>query len=319
MAFETGTAADHKDLLDKLRVFLSTDADLVAASQQYVIERWDTGGSEHELCVRGPGLAGTDNIYTNIITVTNTPEDYFNWRCYGATSFSAGLASDAQLGQSPGPVCMLLWDTSIPYWFFANGRHFKVVAKISGTYECMYAGFGLPMTDTPAEHPYPYYIGGPHYDQTERWSDNNGNHRCFFDPGDQGGWIRDTNGIWLEVSNVTGSGASEVQTSTEVHVVPWSRPAFQFVDGNVNSVLGGMDAFDVDSEGDYALFDALLKRKPNLPGDNGGRYMFLDGVAAIPGVSLAAEDTQLVSGDTWHVFANAFRTDVHDYVALKEE
>lgn len=320
MAYESGTAADHKDLLDKLRIFLSTNTALVTAGQNYTVERWATG-AEYELCVKGPGLAGTDAIYTNIITVTNTPSDYFNWRAYGATSFSAAQATDNQLGQCPDNVCMLLWDTTIPYRFFANGRRFIVCAKISSVWECFYAGFGLPVTDTPAEYPYPYYIGGPHKTSTKRWSDNLPNHRSFFDPGSQGGWMRDPLGTWWQVANMLESGANETPTDTGyARILPWATPRYQHQSSAFYTVRGGMDMFDRDSDGGYVLFDALLTRRPNSGGgDKGGRYMWLDGVKAVPGVSLAAEDTITVGADTWHVFNNAFRTEVHDYVAIKED
>ena len=52
--------------------------------------------------------------------------------------------------------------------------------------------------------------------------------------------------------------------------------------------------------------------------DDGGRYMYLDGVAAISGVAQASENTILADGDTWHIFSTSFRSDTHDYVAIKE-
>jgi hypothetical protein len=132
--------------------------------------------------------------------------------------------------------------------------------------------------------------------------------------------LRDPAGIWREVSNVTASGSSEQAAGSDVcHVFPWARPANAYNGTTFDTNLGGMDAFDVDSDGDYILFDALINRSPGSPGDNGGRYLWLDGVAAVPGVSLAAEDVITVGSDTWHAFSNAFRGDVHDYVVLKEE
>lgn len=77
MAYETGTATDYLDLLDKLRVFLTSNASLVAAGQQWQVLRWQTDNNgEKELILKAPGLAGTDNIYCGILTKSDANVPY---------------------------------------------------------------------------------------------------------------------------------------------------------------------------------------------------------------------------------------------------
>ena len=78
---------------------------------------------------------------------------------------------------------MLLWNTAIPYWLFATGRYFIVMAKVQNVYESYYGGFGKPTTDDPLEYPYPFYSGGSHYSRNTRFSSDSADHRSFWDPG----------------------------------------------------------------------------------------------------------------------------------------
>jgi hypothetical protein len=73
MAWTSGTAAGHDDLMDDLKTFLTTNAALVAAGQNWVAEKDETftprtifnvahsglTGNMRALYLNGPGLCGT--------------------------------------------------------------------------------------------------------------------------------------------------------------------------------------------------------------------------------------------------------------------
>jgi hypothetical protein len=95
MAVEIGTATGYKDLLAKLRTFLTGLAVNPWTSLRYTV---GGGTNPDELILRAPGLAGTDQIYVGITTFENATADYFNWRLAGFTGYNAALAFGAQPG-----------------------------------------------------------------------------------------------------------------------------------------------------------------------------------------------------------------------------
>lgn len=164
MAWETGTATDHNDLLVKLGTFLSTNADLVAAGQNWdIVFSGDSYPSDNVnyqryLGVKGPGSTAGDAVYAFIICRTPSADIAPNWYLYGAKF----LDTAANFPEEPtrwGPQAFSLTNQGMTYWFFANGRRFVVVAKIGSGYYSCHMGWGLPFA-TPTEYPYPYYFAG---------------------------------------------------------------------------------------------------------------------------------------------------------------
>lgn len=186
MAFATGTATNFNDLLDKLVAFLTTNPDLVAAGQQYQVlfdqtlpyTSQESGGLDRRHVVfKAPGLSGLDQIFTAISTRANTANDYYNWRIMGGTDWNpAGITStpvDVNTGlinRCEGTTLVLFWNQPMTYWFFANGRRWWIVAKVSTTYQSGGAGFVLPSCP-PEQFPYPLALWGSHRTEATRWSD----------------------------------------------------------------------------------------------------------------------------------------------------
>lgn len=179
MAVEMGTAAGYLNLLDRLRLFLTTNADLVAAGQEWQQLSWrerpDAAG-EWELIVKGTGLAGEDEIFAGIRTYSSVGADYYNWELGPALGYDPGLGWAAQ----PGLILaerpkVYLWQHAIDYWFVANGRRFMVVAKVSTVFELAHLGLILPYAP-PAALPLPYLVAGSGLTAAARWSDTSTNH-----------------------------------------------------------------------------------------------------------------------------------------------
>lgn len=142
MATEIGTATNHQNLVERLVQFLTANPDLVAAGQAYekvfdnTIPASGTAIAVRQVTLCAPGLGGTDSIYMGIQSYGDTALDYYNLRLMGGTAFNPGAIPPggdywtAFANYSPR-VQALLWNQPMPYWFFANGRRFWLVVKVS--------------------------------------------------------------------------------------------------------------------------------------------------------------------------------------------
>lgn len=168
MAFESGTATNYRDLLDKVRLFLTTNAALVSAGQAWTQLRWTSDATSQELLLRAPGLAGLDEIYCGIRSYQDLAADSFNFACRGYTGYVAGVAFASQPGAS-GERHLSLWNAAIPYWLVANGRRMILAAKVSSRYMWMHLGFITPYA-RPNQLVYPFLLTGNADLGGYRWS-----------------------------------------------------------------------------------------------------------------------------------------------------
>lgn len=161
MAYVTGTATDRNDLWAKLLAFLTTNAALVAANQQWeVVWSKDSTGNQSRV-LKGKGLSGTDEIFVALSKRDDqlTVGESVLWigGCTGVTASAADIYGHVNsLQKTPA---MFLDSGPMKYWFVANGRRFAVVVKISTVYNTMYGGLILPYS-TPGAYKYPFFAGG---------------------------------------------------------------------------------------------------------------------------------------------------------------
>lgn len=321
MAYEIGTATNYKDLLAKLRTFLTTGL----GADNWTSLRYDTnlgGTGEYELILQGPG-SGSDEIFVGIQTYSSVGGDYYNWKMAGFTGYSAGALFANQPGVTTGRwPRMLLWNQNIPYWFAANGRCIKVVAKVSSVYESCYMGFGLPY-GLPTQFPYPLVIGASGIGSNtanERYSTTESEHRGFANPyaaaaevctsvtSDSGNnaTLKVLLGTsWVTVRNRSGSSSyvsncvwPYISTDQEAGVGYW----FSKIKNNI--------------DGSYPVFPlTICLSVPN-------KHIFgeLEGCFAVPGFGgVAAEDTFVIGGVTYVAFPIVPNAAANDFWALKLE
>lgn len=307
MATVTGVATDYKDLLARLRTFLT-------GAPGWTSLRYTVGGAGNpdECILRAPGLGGTDQIFVGIRTFENATADYFNWRLGGFTGYDGALTFAGQAGAMTN-VFMTLWNSPIPYWFVANGRRVIVVAKISTNFMMGYLGF-INQYPSPAQFPYPLAIGGNFASSGEpaltdvswRWSNATFLNTNFpmstrYSPG--GGVIpantcslrlRRPNGIWADLA----AGDTGTFVDADFYNI-WPYMAGMV---NLQQNLGGVQS--------PALPIILHDNTPEVYGE-------LDGVVATSGQAIASEDTLTVSGDSYLVVQNVFRTGRNQYCAVR--
>lgn len=307
MATATGTAAGYKDLLARLRTFLT-------GAPGWTSLRYTVGGGVNpdECILRAPGLAGADQIFVGISTFENATADYYNWRLGGFTGFDAGLTFNNQPGVMNN-VFLTLWNSPIPYWFIANGRRVVIIAKVSTSYMMGYLGFINPYP-SPNQFPYPLAIGGNFASSPEpaltdvswRWSNAGFLNTNFpmsmrWSPGGAVNpantctlRLRKPNGIWADLA----SGDSGNYTDADGYNI-WPYMAGMV---NLQQNLGGVQA--------PALPVILHDNTPEVYGE-------LDGVVATSGQAIASEDTITVGADSYLVVQNVARTGRNQYAAVR--
>lgn len=296
MPVATGTATDQNDLLADLIAFLTTAGPtgpgwtlLNSASGSHILH--------------APGLSGSDEIGVGFSTVSDLGTDSFALKGWMFQDYNPALPHEAQPGHS-GTKYHPIWNTSMPYWFIANGQRVIVITKISTVYTASYLGKFLPW-GAPGEYPQPYYIGMPR-NSNVRWSSTNENYRNFFDPG-EGAVILLPTGAWHTVANFQQLSV-ENPFVNNAFVWPYSAT----IDNSMPAHARYRELRE-NIDGTYNTKPCILCS--NDPADD--IYGSLDGVFAINAFSAAAEDVHQVGSDNYLIIPNCFRSERYYYATAK--
>lgn len=327
MAVEIGTATDGLDFYNKLLAFLTTNTELVGLGQNWSIVWQAPVGAENEtdVVVRGPGLAGGDAVYVAMRYTANVAQDAYYISIRGATGFLPDSEEfDEHINVTPASVRMFVDSGTHTYWFVANGRRFMAVAKISTTFEAMYAGLFLPYA-TPLSYPYPLFIGGSagptDTDGPINWRTINDNHSHFVEPHynsgaafvDSGAWMLNPAGSWLRVAargSIAPVGIDPI-TSGGNYLPPDGGDAYSYGLPGKFVLQNTMDAFG----GDRILWPCTLLQY----GDVSQTYGILDGAYRCQGYMNAAENLITYNTVDHLVVPNVYRSDLRDYWAMAME
>lgn len=189
MAAETGTATDYRDLLQKLKLFLTGESVSPVGSNglnwtveeerskftspQTDIAFGDVANGAHEqtagnhdqshdqLIFRSTGGASPENpCYFVVQTYGFSPTGYFNWQVRALTGYATTSPGYVTIPNQPGvspPCFLLLQNTTMTYWFMATNRHVKGVIKTGSSYQPFYFGF-MNAFSTNSDYPYPMVV-----------------------------------------------------------------------------------------------------------------------------------------------------------------
>lgn len=303
MAVETGVADDHIDLFSRLRTFLTTG---IGTGENWTELEYNAV-APRTMLFQAPGLAGLDEIHVGFGEAENVGADAYAIRGWMFRAYNDALGPEGQPGHS-GTFFHPVWNSSIPYWFIANGRRLIIVTKISTVYTASYFGMFLPY-GAPGEYPQPYYVGMPR-DSNIRWSDTSENYRNFFDPNHLAARILLPTVSWWPVGNFSsGSGNAESPRNSDTQVWPYHSSIAGA--GNVGRDRWRENRQNID--GTYQIYPATLcanNPSPDIFGE-------LDGVFAVSGFSAASEDVITVEGIDYLVVQNVFRTSRFYYAAIR--
>lgn len=347
MAFITGTAANHTALWNTLLDFLQNNTALVAAGQNWT-KVWELSG-QPELMLKGPGLAGGDEVYVGIKRTDNTLTngESLIW-ITGATGITTGATSfTGHVNSLTRTPAIFLDQNPMQYWMVANGRRFVVVVKISTVYQAMYGGLFLPYSN-PAAYPYPLFVGGTRgfsgYSATyitNSWRQSEVDWYRHF------AYARSSNGStnWYDsAACMLTPDAQWGQGTIDATVAVYSNPRFMLgprafpdylgarnltetVNGNYqssgNQVRFGYSLvrskMTAGLNGEFPLTPITLMAANNGPLPNPVTYGVLHGVYSVPGLGNVAENLVTIGGVNHLVVPNVQRTTETEYWALALE
>jgi len=295
MAWETGTAANHVDLFNKIRDFLTTNTDLVNAGENWTQVLGPSGTLVHgdQITLKGPGLTGTDAVYCGMETLENPGADTYNIRFWGHSGFSVNLEPRLQPLLSPDQY-VLLWDQPMTYWIIGNGRRWMLVVKVSTVYSSAYCGFFLPYA-SPTEYPYPMMVAGISPGD-QRWSSQDQRNRFMASPGYNTMFVYYPDNVWRRVANYQNDsntpspiyGNSVVASAYMFPTRDYSAaPGIRAVNSEVTT-----DQMTKCFDGSYIMRDLTIM---GSGAGNSGPYDamigVLDGVFWVPGRENSSENT----------------------------
>lgn len=318
MATESGSATDYLDLMAKVRDFLTTNAALVAANQEWeVVGGVATGPllSGDFVSLKAPGLAGTDEILMSLQATSNPSSGIYNIVLRGHTFYDITAPNPNPAGSSK-PVDILLGNTAMNYWIVANGRRFVLVAKFNATYEWMYGGFILPH-HLPDDWAYPLLIGGSSDGSGLQPGSNAANHSAFWRPGmesssvnvdvDSSCYMFTPANAWRTFRNIYNS----IQTSLRGPQI-----------GNYNAIYNQRWRRTLDDQAWVEPIE-LIQIGNDYTGDilpsspeGGCNYGVLDGVYYTPAFGATAEQTAVIDGKNFIFFSNVRRVADGNFAAL---
>lgn len=295
MAWETGTASNNKDLFNKLKTFLTTNAALVAANQEWTVNRYT---ADDELMLKGTGLTGTDEIYVNLKIAEIPASDIYNIHVKGAAGYVGANAWNDQPGQSL--TCAIsLWNDPIKYWFIANGRRFIIVAKVSTFYVAGYFGLFLPYA-TPEQYPYPLFIGGNLAYYSNAFANSNYSRADGFN-----------SNYWMPLAY--GSAQPDDATAGPSFIY-WVDGGWEYFANNrgTNVIIPVSTTTRDNIDGGYTLIPHQLLT--TIPSKSvAGK---LDGSFYVSGFSNGAENIITIGADDYLVVQNVMRNGVGDFAAI---
>jgi hypothetical protein len=262
---------------------------------------------------QAPGNDGLSEIIVGAHALRRDDIDYFDWELCAFTGFSATLGFYAQPGYH-GKLWIPLLNTSISYWFVADGRRVVVIAKIGSQYEAAYLGFIEPYF-TPQQFPYPIALGGtlafsgtdgsgiPYWNSASFRYSNSTNYHRSFTHSDYNIWgylydaqarLRRLDGVWRQFFVTNTDGVDGASTHG------WLWP-----------LCHGMSNLDICIDGSYALIPIVFSEAtPNHWGQ-------FSGVVWLTGQGLSAETLVRVGQVDYLALPNINRTDKNDWFAVR--
>ncbi|QMV29702.1 hypothetical protein [Vibrio phage vB_VnaS-AQKL99] len=235
MAYEKGTATDHKNLLEKLASFV--------ASNGWTIERNVLDGNERELVIKSTGVTGQDSIYLIFRTNTLPDSDAYNIRCKVSSVYIANSAFDTIVGASPESV-VYGWNAAMDYYFIVNNDRLMFMFTVSGVSQYYYGG-NLQTYTSRGHWVSPLCNFGVGTDKNARWS-SQGN--------DFSGW-----------QYIRGSNPCHLLDDTGI----WGKPDYMFPTMD-SSIVGNMRPY---ANGDIALMPMFVRTsKRGLVGELPGAF-----------------------------------------------
>lgn len=250
----------------------------LATANGWVLERDVSSSGYREIILKGEGLSGTEEIFVGFKTYQSVPGDYYNILVGTFIGYVSGNTFETQPGAYITSICA--HNLRIDYWLVCNAQRIAACLKV-GTpiYETFYAGKFFQY-GRPTQYPYPVVSGGSFFGQQAiRYSDTT--RAAFF---------TNTGQTKLGLRNNAG----------------WVNPKVYPIESTGVAVTHQLR----DTNANYPLIPSELY-------DTNGVYGVLDGIYYVSGFNNVVENTVVISGVTYLVVQNIWRTGFADYIALR--
>ncbi len=315
--FSSGFAANSADLINKIRIFLTST---LPVTERWTQMRYNSTSGLEELILQGNGTGANQiNIgFKHYLNVFNSNSEIV---LQHFDSFNNSLAFEEQAGAIsvlnnyicfPSKTPSIFLSNTIAYWFMGNSRRFMMVGRIDGYYLSMYLGFIQPYAN-PNDWSNPVAIGGSgladfsgaplryfdtSYDAiTSFWNPRNGYFSTKFD-----------NVSTLMIKNPEGS-QRRPYNSCEDSIYNVSQGTFPYVEIN-RSFYGQYNTILRNSNNNYHLIPIQIL-------DGAGIYGEFEGIRYISGNGLTAEDTITIGSDTWLCVPNVNLLSPNQWAAFR--
>jgi hypothetical protein len=322
MARSYGSAQNERDLLDKINTFVTTDAGLVAAGEQWRTVHTSTQPATATNPERvfyawsAPGT-GADEIFITCQSGGVFASDIYQLFFSGGVNFEPSLSTiekplDGLRNPTPNAVGIHCDGAPFNYWLYANGRRLIVVTRINRVYSSAYVGFMLPQLPS-NEYPYPLVIAGGTDDQFRRYSEDSDYTASITDPRAKNFWLLYPNLGWRDFYGQKLTESSVVEALNRYITPAGSTRVYS----RVNSLMIQLGESPVTG---HPLLPVEMIAKETAAMGGLAYWGMLEGVYWVPGISRGAEDiVNLIDGRTALVFQNGFRTSTKDYWGVIEE
>lgn len=321
-----GTTFTH----GKLTFLISTGGTAFVAGDMFKINTCPPWVSQRavagsEMIWKTVGNDGLRDIYVGALLFSDGGADYYNWRLGGFNGYSSGQTFVNQPGfvGQPGPV-LNLWNSTIPYWFVANGQRVIVFAKISTVYVSCYLGLINPYVD-PGYWPYPLFVGGSMAWSSEpaassvnwRWSYATDYRMGNFWRGVQTysisqttcqGRLRLPDGYFAGLSGYTS--ADPITNGGQCSLWPYACDSSTSPNRGFQNIRENLD-------GSYPLLPIVMSSdRGTIAGVEVNTWGEFDGIRAVTGHANAAENTITEGPLVYVVFQNTSLNEKDQYCAL---
>lgn len=316
MTTATGTASGHNDLIHKLHDFLITAGWTELAYSGVPSPLADS--SVLSFVLRAPGGSSGNEFFLYMNSAADVGNGYYGLRINAAIDYDSTLLIGGQKMISPDTY-LNLWQNSMDYWFYANGRRVVIVAKVNTSYVSAYLGCFLPFA-LPSQYTKPFTIIAP-ASTLHKYDRSVTQNRFVADPGNGCAYYLNRSfNQWIAVANHE-VGVSEVNFSFNPSAIMWPH----------RSVRHSVNADEAGDIGSWS-YGGLARIRPPLSGEvpqflchilslSERKFVgALDGVYSVPGFNRTSE--QLVTfgspASNFRTFQNIFRTTARDFMAIEE-
>ena len=223
-------------------------------------------------------------------------------------------------------MALLLNNSTIVYWFIANGRRAIIITRISGRYDAAYLGLILP-DHLPNDWSYPLFIGASAYSADVFGASNDDYaHTNFWMAAlastdvtlDCSAHLFTPGANWRSVANGTNQTATLNPRLEGAVIEPWNRSNRPTNLRRTVDDQPWLERGQIASVGNGA--GPLSGGSPTVGGPDGGQwYGSFDGVFFTPSFGAAAEQIVTIDSVDYILIPNISRTGDSQYAAIALE